>query len=628
MRGILTGATRFTERFGGYEPVYFLFLAGALILAAALLFTGEIRHRTEAAPASELFGPLMLLLFFLLPVNGSPVLAIPAILTACLALIRIPHFLPKCPPAFIMIGCAAAGLPDALFQFVEPIFILAAALFLLVLFPRKWRIPAAVLSVFMLAGRLFLPVSLVGPASDGNARDSIPTPEKLRSLYNLTLLACSEASSVPQTYQCVTKDGGNIRSPERLALAVLAENTDGQNPRQYVEGDVLRRETLSAASSNPGDGEEEGSGNTAAAPGKKSAEKNIAASEPRIFLYDPGQPANFRQNYLCTENFFQRLKASLPGDAIIGFLLPEKPDFYAASVLSAVRGTFSHTALFLFPTPMVLASSERPLSNDPEELDLRAVQGKVYEKLFSPYHILNLALPHFQDPVAVSSLLDAAARTKPNRTDRLIPFHDPALKKERYFSAAAGMALPLAGAVFMLYFLLRYFTGWKPRRKSVYRSLEAGFLFAGSAFFLAAPFFRFAEPDPARWFSVCVSVSALGTAWAFSYTKGPRSTKLIPRVILPLLSLAVLLFFEPHEVWSLFFAAMLSGPAWKNAFACAASPLTGETGCAVYPVSAVALGAALALLLIPLLFFVPNGMYGGACLLAVILATRRPAVLP
>ena len=180
----------------------------------------------------------------------------------------------------------------------------------------------------------------------------------------------------------------------------------------------------------------------------------------------------------------------------------------------------------------------------------------------------------------------------------------------------------------MLYFLLRYFTGWKPRRKSVYRSLEAGFLFAGSAFFLAAPFFRFAEPDPARWFSVCVSVSALGTAWAFSYTKGPRSTKLIPRVILPLLSLAVLLFFEPHEVWSLFFAAMLSGPAWKNAFACAASPLTGETGCAVYPVSAVALGAALALLLIPLLFFVPNGMYGGACLLAVILATRRPAVLP
>lgn len=628
MRGIFSGVERFMERFGGYEPFYFLFLAGALILTAAFLFAGEIRPRTDADPASEVVGPLMLLLFVLLPLDGSPVLAIPAVLTAGIALIRLPRFIPKCPRAVVMIGCAASGLPMVMFQFLEPVFILAAALFLLVLFPKKWRLPAVALIVVMLAARLLLPVSLVGPIPDANRKDPVPPPETLRALYNLTLLACSETAAVPQDYQCVTEDGGSIRSPARLALAILAENTGGQDPKQYVESDVLRRETLSAASARPGG--EAGSENTSSpSAGNAPAEQKIQAAEPRIFLFDPGKPTNFRQNYRCTESFFQRVKKTLPGDAVVGFLLPEKPAALAASTLSAVRNTFPHTALFLFPTPMVLASSERALSGDPEELDRRAVHGKVYEKLFSPYHILNLALPHFQEPVAVSSLLDAASRARPNRTDRLMPFHDPASKTEKYFSAAVGISLPLTGAIFALYFLLRYFTGWKRERKSVYRSLEAGFLFAGSAFFLSAPFLRFAEPDPTRWFSVCISVAALGTAWAFNYTKGPLSVKLIPRVVLPLVALAGILYFEPHEVWGLFFAAMLTGPAWKNAFASAAIPLAEEKGeHAVFPLSALMLGAALAMLLLPPLFFVPDGMLAAACLLAVILATRRPALLP
>lgn len=615
------------EHFGGYEPLYFLFLAGALTLSALFLFAGErLCPRRNADPSSEVLGPLTLLFFVLLPLDGAPVLTVLTILMAGIALIRFPRFFPKCPPASIMIGCAAAGLPAAMFQFLEPVFILVTALSLLVLFPRKWRIPAAGLTILTLAAQLFLPVSLMGPVTDENKKDPIPPPETLRALYNLTLLACSETSSVPQqTYQCVTEDGGNIRSPVRLAAAVLAESTGGLDPKKYMESDVLRRETLSASSLHPEDGE---SGEAAASPGKNANEKNISAAEPRIFLFDPGQPGNFRQNYRCTENFFRRVKKSLPGDAVIGFLLPEKPVPYAASTLAALRNTFPHTALFLFPTPMVLASAERALSGDPEELDRRAVQGKVYDKLFSPYHILNLALPHFQEPVAVSSLLDAASRAKPNRTDRLIPFHDPASEMERCFAAATGVSLPLTGAIFALYFLLRYFTGWKRERKSTCRSLESGFLFAGSAFFLAAPFFRFAEPDPARWFTVCVAVTALGTAWAFGYTKGPLSTKLIPRVILPLLALAGLLYFEPHEVWGLFFAAMLSGAAWKNAFVTAASPLTEENVHAVFPVSALMLGAALAMLLLPPLFFVPGGMYGTACILGAILITRRPAVLP
>ena len=628
MRGILSGADRFVERFGGYEPLYFPFLAGALILAAAFLFAGEILPRTDADSASEVAGPLMLLLFVLLPPDGPPFLAVPAVLAAGVALVRLPRFFPKCPRAVIMIGCAASGLPGAMFQLLEPVFILAAVLFLLALFPGKWRIPAAALSAVMLAARLFLPVSLTGPVPAESKKPPVPPAETLQTLYNLTLLACSETSSVPREYLCMTEDGGRIRSPSRLALAVLAENTGGQDPGQYVEGDVLRREAVSPSSARAGDG---GSEKTSAPSAETApAGQKISAAEPRIFLFDPGRPANFRQNYRCTENFFRRLKKTLPGDAVIGFLLPEKPVPYAASILSALRNTFPHTALFLFPTPMVLASTERALSSDPEELDRRAVQGKVYEKLFSPYHILNLALPHFQEPVAVSSLLDAASLAKPNRTDRLIPFRDPASKREKYLSSAIGLSLPLTGVIFALYVLFRYFTGWKRERKCVYRSLEAGFLFAGSAFFLAAPFLRFAEPDPARWFSVCVSVAALGMAWAFSYTKGPLSVKLIPRVILPLAALAGILYFEPHEVWGLFFAAMLTGPAWKNAFASAAAPLTEEKGeSAVFPVSAVMLGAALAVLLLPPLFFVPYGMYAAAGLLAVILATRRPAaVLP
>lgn len=631
MRGILSGAERFMERFGGYEPLYFLFLAGALILAAAFLFAGEIlRPRTDADPASEVAGPLLLLLFVLLPLDGAPAVTILSVLTAGAALTRLPRFLPKCPRAVIMIGCAASGLPAAMFEFLEPVFILAAALLLLVLFPKKWRLPAVGLIVVMLAARMFLPVSLVGPIpGDENKKDPVPPPETLRALYNLTLLACTETASVPQEYQCVTENGDSIRSPARLALAILAENTGGQDPRQYVESDVLRRETLAAAASART--EDGSSGDTAPAPsaGNAPVGQKIQSTEPRIFLFDPGDPANFRQNYRCTESFFQRVKKTLPGDAVIGFLLPEKPGTLSASTLAAVRNTFPHTALFLFPRPMVLASSERALSSDPEELDRRALQGKVYEKLFSPYHILNLALPHFQEPVAVSSLLDAASRAKPNRTDRLMPFHDPASKTEKYFSALTGISLPLTGAVFALYFLLRYFTGWKRERKSVYRSLEAGFLFAGSAFFLAAPFLRFAEPDPSRWFTVCISVAALGTAWAFNYTKGPLSIKLIPRVVLPLLALAGILYFEPHEVWGLFFAAMLTGPAWKNAFVSAAIPLAEEKNeRTVFPLSAVMLGAALAVLLLPPLFFVPDGMLAAACLLAVILATRRPALLP
>ena len=628
MHGILAGADRCVEYFGGYEPLYFPFLAGVLILAAAFLFAGEIRPRTEPGASTEVLGPLMLLLFILLPVDGRPALTILAVLTACAALFLIPRFYPKCPPAAIMIGCAAAGLPAAMFQLVEPIIILAAALFQLVLFPRKWRIPAAVLTGVMLAARLFLPVSLVGSTLDGGRKETAPSPETLRALSNLTLLACSEAASVPaETYQCITEHGGSIRSPGNLALAVLKDNMGEQNLKQYVESDVLRRETLSSLSSRLGI-RESGNDGAVSSPEKNTADQNMTAPEPRIFLFDPGRPKNLRQNYRCTENFFRRLKEKLPGDAIIGFLLPEEPIPYTASILSALRSTFPHTALFLFPTPMVLASPERALSVDPEELDRRAVQGKVYDKLFSPYHILNLALPHFQEPVAVSSLLDAASRATPNRTDRLIPLHDPASKMERYFSAAVGISLPLTGVLFVLYFLLRYFTGWKPKRKIAYRSLEAGFLFAGSAFFLAAPFLRYAEPDPARWFTVCVSVAALGTAWAFGYVKGPLSVKLIPRVILPLLSLALFLYFEPHEVWGLFLAAMLTGPAWKNAFACAASPLTGGNGSAVFPLSAVMLGAALALLLIPPLFFVSGGMYAAACLLAAILITRRPAAVP
>lgn len=632
MRGIFTGAARFMEHFGGYEPFYFLFLAGALFLTAAFLFAGEIIcSRRAASPAPEILGPLMLLLFILLPLHGSPVLTAAAVLAAGIALIRFPLFFPKCPPAVIMIGCAASGLPAALFEFLEPVSILAAALFLLVLFPGKWKISAAVLMILLLTAGLFLPVSLVGPVPDsGNKKSPVPPPETLRALSSLTLLACSEAASVPTTaYLCMTEDGGSIRSPVNLALAVLAENTGGQDPGKYMESDVLRSEMLAAAARRRAGNEEE-TGNAAVPAGNSAAEKNMSAAEPRIFLFDPGRPVNFRQNYRCTENFFRRLKKSLPGDAIIGFLLPETPRPYAASVLSALRNTFPHTALFLFPSPMVLASSERALSVDPEELDRRAVQGKVYDKLFSPYHILNLALPHFQDPVAVSSLLDAGSRAKPNRTDRLIPFRDPPSETEKRFSAAVDLSLPLTGAVFALYFLLRYFTGWKRERKRACRSLEAGFLFAGSAFFVAAPFLRFAEPDPARWFTVCISVTALGAAWAFGYAKGPLSVKVIPRILLPILALAGLLYFQPHEVWGLFFAAMLMGPAWKNAFACAASPLPdGENGtCTVFPVSALMLGAALALLLIPPLFFVPYGMYGAAGLLAAILLTRRPAVVP
>lgn len=607
---------------GGYEPFFFLFLAGFLILAAALLFTGEGTPPADDRQTDPV-GALFLLLFVLLPADGSLIVTGLSLLTAGAALIRFPHLFRGVPPSAVMAGCAGAGIPVALFQPAELFILILSALFILSLFPRKLRIPAALFAALMLGARLFLPVFPAGDGATGeNAQRRIPDSETLQSLYNLTLLACSEAGEVPQSYQCVTKEGGTISSPGRLSLAVLVENTGGQDPKQFLESDVLRRETLSGTSHA---GENVKPASLSSSDTGKSSEETISADEFCIFLYDPGRPVNFRTNYRCTENYFQRIKESLPGNAITGFLLPEKPEGCAASTLSALRNTFPNTALFLFPRPMVLASAERALAPDPEELDRRAVQGHVYEKLFTPYHILNLALPHFQDPVAVSSLLDAASRAKPNRTDRLTMFQEPAAKKELYFAEAVKYALPLTGIVFLLYAVLRYFTSWKPVRKCGFRAAEAGFLFAGSAFLLAVPFLRSVEPDPVKWFPVCLSVTALGTAWAFSYAKGPRSTKLIPRVILPLLSLAVLVYFEPHEVWSLFFAAMFLGAAWKNAFAGAVVSPGEKTENCTFRVSAVILGCALALLLFPPLFFVPYGLYAGAALLAVILITRYPA---
>ena len=622
VRSLIAVSSRFTEQYGdGYEPLFFLFLAGFLVLAAALCFMGEVRTTEDAKP--DPVGALFLLLFVLLPGDGPVLVTGLSLLTAGIALIRIPRLFRDVPPSAVMAGCAGAGIPGALFQPAELFILLLTVLFLLSLFPRKLRIPAALFASLMLAVRLFLPVFPAGESTSGeDGQKKIPDSETLQYLYHLTLLACSEAGEVPQTYQCVTKEGGTIGSPGRLSLAVLVENTGGQDPKQFLESDVLRRETLSGTS-------HEESASAPSSNGETSSDKNVAADPGCVFLYDPGRPVNFRTNYRCTENYFQRIKESLPGNAIAGFLLPEGPGTCAAETLSALRNTCPNTALFFFPKPMVLASAERPLSRDPEELDRRAVQGHVYEKLFTPYHILSLALPHFQDPVAVSSLLDAASRAKPNRTDRLISFREPAAKKEIWFAEAVKYALPLTGIVFLLYAVLRYFTSWKPVRKSSFRAAEAGFLFAGSAFFLAVPFLRSVEPDPSKWFPVCLSVTALGTAWAFSYTKGPRSTKLIPRVILPLLSLAGLVFFEPHEVWSLFFAAIFMGTAWKNALADAATPLTNgpaESG-AVFPLSAVVLGSAAALLLLPPLFFTPGGLYGGAALLAAILVTRHPAVV-
>ena len=611
------------ERCGhGYEPFFFLFLSAALAAAALLLSLGESARTplpdNNGSPA-DFIGASFLLLFTLIPADVSPLFTALSILTAAAALIRLPRLFRGCPPAAVLAGSAAAGIPGVLFQPAEPFILLLASAALLSLFPRKFRLPAAFLACLLLAVRMFLPVLPAEPEKGEMVFSGrTPDPETLRALHHLTLLACAEAGNVPQTFQCVTEDGGQISSPGRLSLAVLEENTGGQSPKQYIETDVLRYETLTNELKTPKKPDVSPS---------ESSPGNVTDSPLRIFLFDPGHPANFRSNFRCTENFFQRVKESLPGDAIIGFFLPENAESWTASTLSALRNTFPHTAFFLFPRPMVLASSERPLTQDPEELDQRAVRGQVYEKLFSPYHILNLALPHFQDPVAVSSVLDAASRAKPNRTDRLIFFREPAPQRELLFSRAVRMCLPAAGAVLLLYLILRYLTGWKPERKCFFRGTEAGFLFAGSAFFLAVPFFRSVEPDPVKWFPVCISVTALGATWAFTYATGKRSTGPLPRVILPLTALGFLFYIAPYTVWGLFFAAMFMGAAWKNAFVIAAMPLAGQPAeNAVSRCSAIVFGCAAALFLSPLLFFAQGGIGALALLLAAILATRRPAV--
>ena len=629
VRGLIDAASRLMERFGeGYEPFFFLFLSVLLILSAALLFPGESGPASDEQKTDPA-GAAFLLLFISLPADGLTFVVLRALLAAA-ALTRLPRLFRGTSPAAVMAGCAGAGIPAVLFQPAEPFVLVSALLFLLIFFPRKLRIPAILLAGLILTTRVLLPFPAEEVPSGEEKTAKGPDSETIQLLHRLTLLACAEAGDVPQAYQCITMDGGSFGSPGRLSLAALAENAGDQTPKQFLESDVLRRETLSMMPQSRED-ETHPTSPVSSSAGETSSDGAISARSPSIFLFDPGRPVNFRTHFRCTENYFRRLKASLPEDAIVGFLLPEKPDPYAAATLSAVRETFPHTVLFLFPAPMVLASSERVLSGDPEELDRRAVRGQIYEKLFSPYHILNLALPHFQEPVAVSSLLDAAVRSEPNRTDRLISFGDPASKKEVWFAGMVKISLPLTAGLFLLYVVLRYFIGWKPTRKSAFRAAEAGFLFTGSAFFLASPFLRSIEPDPAKWFPVCLSVVALGSAWAFSYAKGKRSTNWVPRVVLPLIALACVLFFEPVTVWGLFFAALFMGAAWKNALESAVTPLTGpgttEENTPVLHVSIILSGCALALLLVPPLFFVPHGLCCGAAILAVILVTRRPAVV-